>query len=130
VKRRLVRSAVAALAAATVALVLSLVVGRASSLTAGSQSLGANSATVSKCDSDGFTVTETVVGTATTVTGVTVAGVAAACAGQTLSAAVNNGTTSSTGSATVPAGGGTVNITLAAAVTGTAGMEIDVAIGG
>jgi hypothetical protein len=85
---------------------------------------------VSKCDSDGFTVTETVVGVATTISGVTVGGVAAACAGQTLSATVNNGTNNFSGSATVPSGGGTVTITLASAVTGTEGVEIDVAIGG
>ena len=119
----------AALGAATVALVLSVVVGHATSLSTGSGSLGAGKATVSRCDSDGFTVVPTVVGTATTVSGVAVSGIASGCAGQTLSAAVNNGTTSSTGSAVVPVGGGSVSITFAAAVTGTQGMQFDVAIG-
>jgi len=128
--RRLLRSGLAAVVAAAVALVLSLVVGHAASITTASPSLGGKAATVGRCDTDGFTLVETVVGTSTNVTGVTVSGIAAACAGQTLSAALNNGTTSSSGTATVPAGGGTVTITFASAVPGTGGGELDVAVGG
>jgi hypothetical protein len=104
--------------------------GHATSLASSTRSLGGNKATVGRCDSDGFTVTPTVVGLAATVTGLTVGGVNAACAGQTLSGTLNNGTANSSGSSIVPAGGGTVTITLATAVTGTDGMEADITVSG
>ena len=63
------------------------------------------------------------------VTAVTVSGIAAACGNLTLKATVNNGTTSSNGSATVPAGGGSASVTLAASVAMKDTMQIDVVIG-
>jgi hypothetical protein len=64
------------------------------------------------------------------VISVTVGGIASGCATGTLSATVDNGTSSSSGTGTVPAGGGSMTVTLSAAVPAKDGEEIDVAITG
>ena len=48
----------------------------------------------------------------------------------TIQAAVNDGVASSTGSATVPTGGGSVTVTLTTPVPATAGMELDIVLTG
>ena len=61
---------------------------------------------------------------------VTVGSLPAACGGATIQAAVNNGSANSNGSATVPAAGGSVTITLAAGVAVATTMQTDVVITG
>jgi hypothetical protein len=126
---RISRSVLAAVVVALVA-ILWAETGHASSLATGTATLGDSSAGVTRCDTDGFTITPTIVGTATTVSGLTVAGINAACAGQTLTADVNNGLANSTASAVVPAGGGSVSLTLATAVAGREGIQYDVTVSG
>ena len=115
-------------AAAIGAVVLFAIIGHATSIGAASTTLGAGKAGVTRCDTDGITVTEVLTGNNVTV--VAVAGIASACGTGSLSATINNGTTSSTGVATVPAGGGSMTVTLASAVAMKDSDEIDVAITG
>ena len=107
---------------------LPLLVAHAASLGAGSQSLGGNSASVSACDSDGVGILQNLSGA--NVVSVTVSQIASACGNASISAAVNNGTSNSSGSNTVPAGGGSITVTLGAAVAAKDGEEIDVSING
>ena len=103
-------------------------VARASSLIVGTKSLGANRASVSRCDTDGLSVQHVLSGS--NIVSVSVGQISAACAGGSLSVAVNNGTANSTGSTAVPAGGGSVSVTLASPVAMKDSVEIDVAIAG
>jgi hypothetical protein len=100
----------------------------AASLSAAGQSLAANRVTTPRCTNTGLLVVPNLSGTS--VSTVTVSSLPSACGGATLEAAVNNGSTASTGSAVVPAGGGSVTVTLAAAVPATAGEELDVVLVG
>ena len=95
----------------------------AASLAQTSDRLGAARVATPRCTAAGLTVVP--VFTAATISSVTVGGIPAACGGGTLQAAVNNGITSSTGSTAVPAGGGSVTVTLAVAVALTAGVQVD-----
>jgi hypothetical protein len=115
-------------AAAIGAVVLFAIIGHATSIGTASTTVGAGRAGVTRCDSDGITVTQVLTGNNVTV--VAVAGIASACGTGSLKATVNNGTTSSTGVATVPAGGGSMTVTLASAVSMKDSDEIDVAIAG
>jgi hypothetical protein len=102
--------------------------GQARTQAIGSRALGANKAAPSRCDTDGVTLTQTLSGA--NVTSVTAAGIASACATGTLSLTVNNGSATSSGSAVVPAGGGSVTVTLASAIAATSGEQIDLVISG
>jgi hypothetical protein len=127
--RRIVKATVAALGAATVALILSTIVGHATSLSiSGSKSLGSSNATVAKCDTDGFTVVYTISGA--NFSGVTIGQIASACGGASLSATINNGTANSTGTGTVPAGGGSLAVTFAAAVPAKDSTQLDISVNG
>jgi hypothetical protein len=114
--------------AAIAAVVLFAIVGHATIIGTASTTVGAGRASVARCDTDGITVTQVLTGNNVTV--VAVAGIASACGTGSLSATVNNGTTSSTGVATVPAGGGSMTVILASAVGMKDSDEIDVAITG
>ena len=103
-------------------------VGHAAGITASTSGLGAGRTAVTACDSNGVSVVQVLTGT--NVTGVAVGGIDASCGGETLSATVNNGTANSTGSATVPVGGGSVTVTLAAGVAFKDADEIDLTITG
>ena len=107
---------------------LAWVNGYASSLPSSSGSLGAGSATVSKCQTTALTVTQTLSGT--NVASVTVAGISSTCGNGTLTAALDNVTSSSSGTVTIPAGGGTVTATLATPVAAKDVERIDVSIAG
>jgi len=100
--------------------------GFASSLPSSSSTLGAASAVVGKCQTSALTVTQGLSGS--NVATVTVAGITAACGGGTLTAAVDNVTSSSTGSAAIPAAGGSVTVTLATSVALKDVERIDVSI--
>jgi hypothetical protein len=115
-------------AAAIGVVVLFAIIGHATTIGTASTTLGAGRAGVARCDTDGITVTQVLTGS--NVTGVAIAGIASACGTASLSVTVNRGTASSTGVATVPAGGGSMTVTLASAVAMKDSDEIDVAITG
>lgn len=100
----------------------------AASLVHTSDSIGAATVATPRCTSAGLTVVP--VFTVATVSGIAVSGIPAACGGGTLQGAVNNGLTSSTGSIAVPAGGGSVTVTLDLAVALTPGVQVDALIVG
>ena len=110
------------------AVVLFAIIGHATTIGTATATVGAGRAGVARCDTDGITVTPVLTGSNVTV--VAVAGIASACGTGSLSATINNGTTSSTGVATVPVGGGSMTVTLASAVGMKDSDEIDVAITG
>jgi hypothetical protein len=127
-RRRLLRSGLWAFATTAVVAVVSLTVGNAASLSTGSKSLGAIGVAVPRCDTDGFTILQNL--SASNVVSVTVGGIAVACATGTMSATLNNGLLNSSGSATVPAGGGSLTITLALPVLASDAEQIDVSVVG
>jgi hypothetical protein len=121
--KRIVRSAFVALGAA---LALSATFGAAASLDVTSPTLGAGKATVARCDTDGIVASPTWSGS--NVSGVTLSGIAAACAAKTASVTVANGVTIGTGSAPVPSGGGSLSLTIAPAVLATTSLSLNVVI--
>ena len=115
-------------AGALLAAALFATTGHASNLSTAAQSLGAGKSAIAKCDTDGVTTLQVLTGN--NVTSITVSGIAAACGTGTLSVSLNNGTTSSTGSAAVPGGGGSMTVALGAAVVMKDSDQIDVTITG
>ena len=99
--------------------------GSASSLNDSTRSLGSAKATVGRCDTDGL---KTVYNLNTTnVASVTVSNINAGCAGATIKVTVDNKVVTSSGSTVVPAGGGSVTITITSiAVTQVMHNEISV----
>ncbi|HUL84499.1 MAG TPA: hypothetical protein VLX89_03155 [Actinomycetota bacterium] len=122
------RSAAATVAALVVVTCALSSVAFAASLAPTSRTLGAGKVAVPSCDAGGFTIVQNLTGA--NVSSVTIGGIAATCATGTLSVTVNNGTTNSSGTAVVPAGGGSMTVTLAAAVAFRQANEVDVAIVG
>lgn len=118
--RRLVLLATLVSLGATVAL--------AASLTLNEDSLGAASVSMPRCTSAGLGVVQNLSGS--NVISVTVSNIPGACATATLQATVNNTVTSSGGSATVPAGGGAVTVTLVTPVAVLGVHEIDLLLTG
>jgi hypothetical protein len=113
----------------TLAIVLSgTLIGAAASLNLTSGTLGANRLATPRCTAANLGVLQNLSGS--NVASVTVSGLPAACGGGTLQAAVNNGTTSSTGSAAVPAAGGSVTVTLPATVPVGEAAETDIVVVG
>ena len=108
--------------------VFSLTIGNAASFSMGSKSLGTQGVAVPRCDTDAYAIVQNL--TVSNVVSVTVTGIASACATATMSATVNNGTANSSGSAVVPAGGGSLTITLAVPVAVTDVEQIDVSVVG
>jgi hypothetical protein len=104
------------------------VYGYAASLGSASKGLGANTAPVSRCDTDGMTVLQNLSGA--NVVSVTVGSIASACAMGTLSVNLNNGTTNQSGTGTVPAGGGSLTVTLASAIAAKDAETIQAVISG
>jgi hypothetical protein len=100
----------------------------AASLAATSQSLGMASIGTPRCTAAGLGVIQNL--SAATVISVTVSSLPSGCGNATLQVTVNNLITSSSGSATVPSGGGSVTVTLATAVAITAAEEIDLVLTG
>ena len=103
-------------------------IGAAASVALTTQTAGAARATPARCTTVGLSVTPTLVGAAWTSAVVGV--LPATCGGATLQLTVNNGTTNSGGSAVVPAGGGTVTVTLAVAQAVAAVMQTDLVLTG
>jgi hypothetical protein len=103
-------------------------VALAASLSLGSNSLGAATASTPRCTAAGLGVLQVLSGS--NVVSVTVSALPSGCGGATLQATLNNGTTSSSGSTTVPAGGGSVTVTLASAIAIGQVDEIDLVLTG
>lgn len=106
------RSLLAAIAPTAAVIALSLAV--ASSMPLAVPFVGAGTAAVSACDTDGFTLRHTV-DTSGRLTVVTVGSMAAACAGGTIRLTATNGTTSiGAGTASLPSSGftGSATVTL------------------
>ncbi len=102
--------------------------GFAASLAVSSGSLGMIKLSVSRCTAGSATIVNNLVASA--VVSVTVYGLPSTCGGATAQAAVNNGTSSSTGTASVPAAGGSVTVTLAVPVAALTTQETDVLLTG
>jgi hypothetical protein len=105
----------------------SVTVGRANSLGSGSKGLGNGSAAVSACYEAEMGIVQNL--SSSNVVSVKVSGIAAACGNAPIKVTLNNGTTSSSGSGTVPAGGGEVTVTITSIAAKDA-EEIDVSIEG
>lgn len=100
--------------------------GLAASMTDASQTEGAGNTAVARCDTDGVT---TVYGlNSTNVTSVVVSNVASGCAGLTMKATINNQATTSSGTAVVPAGGGTVTVGVTS-IALTQAMQTEIQVG-
>jgi hypothetical protein len=106
----------------------SIGVALAASLSMGSNALGAAMASTPRCTAAGLGVLQVLSGS--NVVSVTVSSLPSGCGGATLQATLNNGTTSSSGSTTVPAGGGSVTVTLASAIAIGQVDEIDLVLTG
>jgi hypothetical protein len=101
-------------------------VGAASSLAFSSNTLGAAKVATPRCTAAGLTVFQNLA--AGTVVSVTVGALPAACGGATLQLTVNNGTVNATGSAAVPAGGGSVTVTLGSAPAVSTAEQTDLVV--
>jgi hypothetical protein len=104
------------------------VFGAAASLAVTSSTLGAASTATPRCTAAGLSVLQNLSGT--TVISVTVSGLPAACGTATLQVAVNNGVANATGSAAVPAGGGSVTVVLGSAPAVSTTEQIDLVLVG
>jgi hypothetical protein len=100
--------------------------GAAASLAVTSSTLGAASTSTPRCTAAGLSVVQNLSGT--TVISVTVSGLPAACGTATLQVAVNNGVANATGSAAVPAGGGSVTVVLGSAPAVSTTEQIDLVL--
>jgi len=100
------------------------VVGWAASGTLNADTLGGARLNVPRCTSAGLTVIQNL--TAGTISSITVGGIPSACGSATLQATVNNGTTTGSGTAAVPAGGGAVTVSLGLAPAVTTGELTDI----
>jgi hypothetical protein len=100
----------------------------ASSLAMNGQSMGMAAIGTPRCTAAGLGVIQNL--SAATVISVTVSSLPSGCGNATLQVTVNNLLTSSSGSATVPSGGGSVTVTLATAVAITAAEQIDLVLTG
>lgn len=105
-----------------------VVLGSAASLTMTSVSLGAATVTTPRCTNAGLSVLQNLSGS--NVASVTVTSLPVACGGATLQVTVNNGTTTGSGSASVPAGGGSVTVSLSATPAVSAVEQTDIVLVG
>jgi hypothetical protein len=103
-------------------------VGLAASVSIASDSLGASTISVPRCTAAGLSVLQNL--TAGNVVSVTISGLPAACGTGTLQVTVNNGSTNSSGSAAIPAGGGATTVTLALPVAVTTSEQTDLVVVG
>jgi hypothetical protein len=103
-------------------------VALAASLTLNGDAIGAASISTPRCTTAGLAIVENL--TVSNVVSATVTNIPASCANATIQVTVNNLVTSSGGSATVPAGGGSVTVTLAAPVALAAVNAVDLVMTG
>jgi hypothetical protein len=102
--------------------------GLAASITISGGTVGMAKLAVPRCTTAAVGVVNNI--SASNVVSVTISGLPVACGSATIQAAVNNGTSSSSGSGTVPAAGGSVTVTLGAAVAATTTLETDLVLTG
>jgi hypothetical protein len=114
--------AILALTAAT------LTTAFAASVSVGPGSIGTARASSPRCTTAGLSLIQNLSGS--TVVSVTVANIPSSCGNGTLQATVNNGATSASGSATIPAAGGLVTVTLVSALAIAVAEETDLVITG
>jgi hypothetical protein len=108
--------------------ILAVGIGAAASLAVTSNALGAATVSTPRCTTAGLSVVQTLSGS--NVASVIVGGLPAGCATAQLLVTVNNGSTTGSGSATVPAGGGSVTVTLSTTPAATAAETIDLVLVG
>ena len=111
-----------------VAAMCGLTMGAAASLPFATAGLGAARQSVPRCTSGALSVMPNLTGS--NVVSVTVSGLPSGCGGANLQVAVNNGSANSSGSASVPAGGGSVTVNLASAVAATTTQQVDLVVVG
>jgi len=121
-------SSIRSVAVAALLTALGATTAFSASLAFGGGSLGMASTNTPRCTSAGLGLIQNLSGS--NVISVTVNSLPSACGNATLQVTLNNLTTSSGGSATVPAAGGSVTVTLAAAVAMAATEEIDLVLTG
>jgi hypothetical protein len=100
--------------------------GAAASIALTTGPLGAATVATPRCTTAGLTIFQNLA--AGTVVSVTVSGLPAACGGAVAQVTVNNGLANSSGTNTVPGGGGAVTVVLGAAVAVTAGEQTDLVL--
>ena len=105
-----------------------LAVGAAASLSVSSGDLGAAHQSVARCGTAGLSVIQNLSGS--NVISVTVGGLPSTCGSSTLQLTVYNGSTTSSGSAAVPAAGGSVTVTLATAIAAAVSERTDLIVVG
>jgi hypothetical protein len=105
-----------------------MTVGAAASLTRATDGLGAVKVSVPRCTNVGLLVLPNLSGS--NVISVTVSNLPSACGGAAIQATVNSGSANSSGSGTVPAGGGSVTVILAAGVAATTNAQIELLVTG
>lgn len=96
--------------------------GAAASLAFSSGGLGFASVATPRCTTAAMTVTPVL--TVATISSVTVGAIPSTCGGASLNVTADNGTSTASGSATVPGAGGTVSV----ALTGTASLITSVRV--
>lgn len=116
------------LSTTVVSIVASASLGAAASLAFSGGSLGFAGVSTPRCTSAALSVTPVL--TASTISSVTVAGLPAACGGAALSVTADNGVSSSSGSTTVPGGGGAVSVSLTGTASLIASVRIDLVLVG
>ena len=104
------------------------VLGAAASVSLSSDTVGAARAATPRCTAAGLTVFQNL--SAGTVVSVTVGNLPVACGLATLQATVNNGATNSSGSISLPAGGGSATVVLGSAQAVTAAEQTDLVVTG
>jgi hypothetical protein len=98
----------------------------AASISFSSASIGAGTASTGRCTNTGLTVLQNLSGS--NVASVTVGAIPGACAGATLLVSVTAGASTGSGSATVPAGGGSVTVALTGTPAATTGELTDLVL--
>jgi hypothetical protein len=121
-------SSIRSVAVAALIVVLGSVTAFAASISFGGGSLGMASTSTPRCTNAGLGLIQNLAGS--NVISVTVNNLPSACGNATLQVTLNNLTASSGGSASVPAAGGSVTVTLAAAVAMSTTEEIDLVLTG
>lgn len=102
--------------------------GFAASVTVGPGSIGTARVSAPRCTTAGLGVIQNLSGS--TVVSVTVTNLPSSCGTATLQATVNNGSVTASGSATIPAAGGSVIVTLGSAPAVAVAEETDLVITG
>jgi hypothetical protein len=102
--------------------------GAAASLALSTASIGASSLTVPRCTSAGIGVIENLSGS--NVVSVTISNLPGSCGAATAQVTVSNGSANSSGTGTVPGGGGSLTVALGVSVAATTNHRVDLVLTG